>query len=67
MVTLDKLESKIEAITEKIKAISFAFADSTLAQEAEEAKEEALASLENFIDLATTDFEQRPESAEEEP
>jgi hypothetical protein len=66
MVTLEKLESKIENLTEKIKAISFAFSDATLSQEAEAAKEECLAALENYLDIASTDVESRPEADDSE-
>lgn len=65
MVTIDKTESKIESLVDKIKNIKFTFSDSSLEREAEEKKEEAILALEEYLDLATTDLENRQDSNNE--
>jgi hypothetical protein len=49
MISIDKLETNTEKLIEKVKALSFQFKDPQLSQEAETAKEEAIASLEAFL------------------
>ena len=58
-MSTDKLEQKIESLSEKIRAITFRFQDANLEKEADESKEEAIAALENYLDLANTDLDNR--------
>jgi hypothetical protein len=66
MITIDKLETQTEKLLEKIRSLTFQFQDSSLESEADTAKEEAIASLESFLELATQDWDERPQ-AESEP
>jgi len=66
MISIDKLETNTEKLIDKVKALSFQFQDPQLAQEAETAREEAIASLESFLDIANTDWEQRGEEEKSE-
>lgn len=65
MITIDRLETRIESISEKIRALDFNFVDPDLQREAQESLEEALASLENYLDLANTQQENMPETQDE--
>lgn len=67
MITIDKLEAQTEKLLEKIRSLSYTFQDSSLETEADAAKEEAIASLESFLELAQQDWDERPqEEATEE-
>jgi hypothetical protein len=66
MITIDRLESQIEKLCEKIRALNFAFQDNDLAKEGEDALSEATAALENFLELASDDWENRPQTDESE-
>jgi hypothetical protein len=61
MMTIDKLESKVERMIEQIRAIAFEFHDTGLETDADEAKNEAIAALENYQELAAQDWEERPQ------
>ena len=68
MITIDKLESKIEKFIDKLKALDYPFIDDSISSEAERAKEDAIQALEAFLELAQTDVETSAETkpAEEE-
>jgi hypothetical protein len=57
MTDIDKLADKIESLSEKIKALKHKFTDEALEQDAEEAKDNAISELENWLEIATQDVE----------
>ena len=57
MTTLTQLEPKIESLSEKIRNLNYKFKDDELEKEAEESKNDIIALLENYQDLATRDAE----------
>lgn len=65
-MTIDKLEPRVEKLTEQIRNLNFQFKDADLQQEAEKSKDEAIELLEDWLDLATQDWENRPESSDED-
>lgn len=65
MMSIDRLETNIEKTTERIRNLAFQFHDSSAETEAENAKNEAVASLENYLELASQDWENRPQKEEE--
>jgi hypothetical protein len=65
-MTIDKLEPIIEKLTERIRNLSFPFKDSTIEHEADEAKNEIIELLEQYLELAGQDWEQRNESGNTE-
>lgn len=65
MIDIDKFSDKTEALIEKVRNLSFKFQDDQLESDASDAKEEAVAALENYLELATQDFEGREEEEEE--
>ena len=68
MTTIDTLEPKVEKLIERIRSLNFTFHDSELQQSADNSKEEIIELLEGWIELATEDWENRPqtEQADEE-
>jgi len=62
---IDKLGDKIDNLIEKIKTLKYNFKDDSLAQEAEETKEEIISLLESFLDLASSDAENQNEDDDE--
>jgi hypothetical protein len=66
MITIDKLEQKTEKLVEQVRNLNFPFTDTDLEKEAEDAREEIIAALENFLELATQDWEQRPDRVSED-
>lgn len=65
-MTIDKLESQVEKLTERVRLLSYPFADAELQKEADDARDEIVDLLENYLELATQDWETRPNSDEEE-
>ena len=65
-MTIDKLEPRVEKLTEQIRNLNFQFKDADLQQEAEKSKDEAIELLEGWLELATQDWENRPESSDED-
>ena len=59
MITIDKLEQKIEKLTEQIRNLSFPFKDTELQKEAEDARDETIDLLESYLELATQDWEEQ--------
>jgi|WetSurMetagenome_2_1015567.scaffolds.fasta_scaffold1194899_2 hypothetical protein len=57
MITIDKLENNIEKLTEKIKGLTFPFNDPGLESDAEKLRDAAVEALEDFLELANTDWE----------
>ena len=66
MMTTDRLEQKIEKLSEQVRSLSFQFKDGELQQEAENARDEIIELLESYMELATQDWEDRPENETEE-
>jgi hypothetical protein len=66
MTDIDKLADKVESLTEKIKNLKFKFQDDALEADAQDAQNEAVAALENWLELATQDADGRDETQEEE-
>ena len=66
MITIDKLETRVEKYVEKIRELNFVFKDSVMEQDADEAKNEAIAALESYLDLAQQDWDSRPQNETEE-
>lgn len=62
MTTIDKLEPRIEKMVEKVRELSFVFKNKDIENEAEESKNEAIAALENYLELASQDWDERPQS-----
>lgn len=65
-MTIDRLEAQIEKLTERIRNLNFDFKDPEIQKEAEDSKEEMIDLLENFGELASQDWENRPESERDE-
>jgi hypothetical protein len=66
MITIDKLEPIIEKVNERLRGLNFVFHDKEIGKEAEDAKDEAIAALENYLELATQDWENRPDTDKED-
>ena len=66
MMTIDRLEQKVEKLMEQVRSLSFPFKDEELQQEAENARDEIIELLESYIELATQDWESRSETETEE-
>jgi hypothetical protein len=66
MTTIDKLEPRIEKMVEKVRELSFVFKNKDIENEAEESRNEAIASLENFLELAQQDWDEQPHNEEDE-
>lgn len=66
MMTIDKLESVVEKLSEKIRNLSFDFLNDALESDANGAKESAIAALEDFLEMASEDWEQREESEDDD-
>ena len=66
MVSIDKLETKIEGLIEKISALNFDFRDANLEKESQEAKESVIQALEDYLELANQDYEQRSQGEDTE-
>ncbi len=64
-MNIDKLETVIDKLTEKVRVLSFSFHDPDLASEAESARDAAVEALETYLELAGEDWEKR-EAEEEE-
>jgi mRNA-degrading endonuclease YafQ of YafQ-DinJ toxin-antitoxin module len=65
MTDIDKFSEKAETLIEKIKNLNFKFTDHELETDAQDAKDEAVAAIENLIELATQEAEGREESERE--
>jgi hypothetical protein len=65
MTNIDKTADKVETLIEKVKNLKFKFQDESLESDANDAQSEAIAALENWLELAVEDFEGREESEEE--
>ena len=61
-MTIDKLETKLDKINETLRGLSFSFVDPDLSSEAETLRDEAVAALEAYLELAVQDWENRPDS-----
>lgn len=66
MITLGKLEEKIEKLTERLRTLNFDFKNAELQKEAEDGRDEAIDLLENYLELATQDWENRSDKEEED-
>jgi hemerythrin-like domain-containing protein len=62
MIAIDKFEEKIEKLKEKVAALTYNFKDEQLKRDADAAKEDILAGLEDYLDLLTQDAEQEENS-----
>lgn len=60
-MTIDKLETKMEKLVEQVRSLNFSFHDSGLENDADNAKNEVIALLEGFQELAAQDWETRPQ------
>lgn len=65
MTDIDKFSEKTENLIEKIKNLGYKFQDEQLEKDANDAKEEAVAALESYLEAVTQDFEGREENEEE--
>jgi hypothetical protein len=65
MITIDKLEQKIEKLMEQVRSLSFAFKNPDLQKDAEDARDEAVDLLESYCELATQDWEEQSENVDE--
>ena len=65
MMTIDRLETQIEKLVERIRNLHFEFSNPELQKEAEDSKEEIIDLLEGYGELATEDWENRPESEDD--
>ncbi len=54
---IDKIADKVETLIEKVRNLKYNFNDESLEQDAQEAKESAVASLENWLEMVTQDCE----------
>lgn len=63
MMTIDKLEERTEKIVEQVRSLSFQFANAELQKEAEDARDEAIDLLESFLELASQDWDERPQTS----
>jgi hypothetical protein len=66
MTDIDKLGDKVESLIEKVKNLKFKFQDDALETDAQDAQNEAVAALENWLELVTQDADGRDETQEEE-
>jgi hypothetical protein len=62
----ERLGLRVDGINERIKKLSFNFADEDTAKEAEQLKEEAIAMLDEYVELALKDNEQSPDTESDE-
>jgi len=62
MMTIDKLEPILDKMTERLRNLSFSFYDADLGKEADDARDEAIAALESYLELAVQDWENRPDT-----
>lgn len=62
MMTIDKLEPTLEKMTERLRNLSFSFYDADLGKEADDARDEAIAAIESYLELAVQDWEDRPDA-----
>lgn len=60
----ERLGLRVDAINERIRKTTFNFSDEDTAKEAEQLKEEAIAMLEEYVELALKDNEQSPDTGE---
>jgi len=65
MITIDKLETKTNKLVESVKGLSFTFKDPSLDNEADNLKNEAVAAIEAYFELATEDWENRSQAETE--
>ena len=67
MMTIDKLETSIEKLSDKVKQVlSFKFKDEALDTEAESLKDDIIAALEDYLDLAGEDWENSSQNNEDD-
>jgi hypothetical protein len=66
MVNIDKIGAKVETLIEKIKSLKYKFNDVSLETDADNSLEESIASLENWLELVTNDYENGGETPQED-
>jgi hypothetical protein len=66
MADIDQIGNKVEGLIEKVKNLKYKFSDEQNESDANDAKEEAVAALESWLEIVTTDYEAQETEEDEE-